>query len=51
MISDERQIETEREEFSSEEEQHIECNVENILWENQRVQTITLIYGALVVRF
>ncbi len=49
MVSDEWDVEAEREEFPGDEEEHVEKHVQGVLGEHERVQAVALIDGVLIV--
>lgn len=49
VVSNQWYVETEGEPLSSKQEHDVEDDVESILWQHQRIQTITLVNGVLVV--
>ena len=50
MIGDEREVETQREPFSGDQEQKVEEDVQDVLGQDQRVQRVALIDRVLVIR-
>lgn len=50
VVSDERDIEAQREELASDQEQHIEEHVQDVFRQHQRIQRATLIDRVLVIR-
>ena len=49
MICYQRQVQQNRHPLPREEKEDIDKHVEYVLWEHQRVQTVTLVYGVLVI--
>ena len=49
MVADEWHIEEQRQPFSGNEEEKVEKYVQDVLWQDQRVQTVALVNRVLVV--
>ena len=49
MVADEWHIEEQRQPFSGNEEEKVEKDVQDVLWQDQRVQTVALVNRVLVV--
>ena len=50
VVSDEGDVEEEGEELSGDEEEGVEEDVQDVLWEDERVEAVALVYRVLVVR-
>ena len=51
MIGYERDIEQDGEPLPSKQEENIDGNMDDVFWQNQRIETVALIYWVLVVGF
>ena len=50
VVSDEGDVEEEGEELPGDEEEGVEEDVQDVLWEDERVEAVALVYRVLVVR-
>ena len=50
VVSDEGDVEEEGEELSGDEEEGVEEDVQDVLWEDERVEAVALVDRVLVVR-
>ena len=50
MVADEGDVEEEGEELSGDEEEGVEEDVQDVLWEDERVEAVALVDRVLVVR-
>ena len=51
MIGYERDVEQDCEPLPGKQEENIDGNMDDVFWQNQRIETVALIYWVLVVGF